>query len=452
MVFFNWFAKNNSQIKNQMDDEDVQRIIDEFNKSSRTIQEQPEVLKKISFDEVISYFKSDIPENANVKKLAIIRQKHPEEQPEGQCLALVFLDETNHLVCLPSGVPSGRKIVAKNLDKKLSKFLGDHDFSLVELKQTSIVVKVIKIASIIIWTLVILLVLLPLLGRLIMTQALAAELNHHPSLEIIENRIAFAGNKPAFEQARQTAYKDAQKYAEKELDKWEAELINRIDTDFLDWYFSYFNQKKQEFDVLFQWAGQNVINGFNQSRVSEEMKNSINDHLQREFARRVVSSKAAESQFKTIVINTTELYLQSLSEKLQNVPIKYKIAQADWQQYLETIKVRLENEQGEQLLPVKIIGGYATTKAVFSLGAMASSQALAAAASQIASMIEPVTAVGLIAWDYWNYHNEVAQNKPRLRKDLVESLHQIKNTLLKDRESGVMSAVNDLDQEIKHSV
>jgi len=38
------------------------------------------------------------------------------------------------------------------------------------------------------------------------------------------------------------------------------------------------------------------------------MKNSINDHLQREFARRVVSSKAAESQFKTIVINTTELY------------------------------------------------------------------------------------------------------------------------------------------------
>jgi len=32
MVFFNWFAKNNSQIKNKIDDEAVRRIIDEFNK------------------------------------------------------------------------------------------------------------------------------------------------------------------------------------------------------------------------------------------------------------------------------------------------------------------------------------------------------------------------------------------------------------------------------------
>ena len=125
----------------------------------------------------------------------------------------------------------------------------------------------------------------------------------------------------------------------------------------------------------------------------------------------------------------------------------------DWQQYLETIKARLADEQGEQSLPLKIIGGYATTKAVVTLGAMASGEAIAAlAASKIASMIDPVVALGLLAWDYWDYRNGVAQNKPRLREDLVESIHELKNTLLKDRELGVMSAVNELDEQIKNSV
>lgn len=451
MPLFNLFAKKTFQETKTITDEDMVRIVGECKKSLPSLPGNPEILEKISFDKVVSYLKSDRPDNPNLTQAAIVRQEHP----EGTFLALVFLDENNHLIYLPSGVPSGRQIVAKKLNKKLSQFLGDRDFSLVELKQTSIVVKAIKIASIIIWTTVIFLVLIPLLGRLIMTQALAAELNPPPSLEITQNMVAFggSGDKKVFDQARQTAYKEAQQYAKQELDKWETELINRIDTDFLNWYFSYFNQKKQEFDVLFQFAGQNIINGFNQSRVNGQIKNSVNDNLQREFARRVVSSKSAESKFKTIVIDTTELYVEKLSAELKNVPKKYKIAEADWQQYLETIKARLADEQGEQSLPLKIIGGYATTKAVVTLGAMASGEAIAAlAASKIASMIDPVVALGLLAWDYWDYRNGVAQNKPRLREDLVESIHELKNTLLKDRELGVMSAVNELDEQIKNSV
>jgi hypothetical protein len=72
--------------------------------------------------------------------------------------------------------------------------------------------------------------------------------------------------------------------------------------------------------------------------------------------------------------------------------------------------------------------------------------------SSIASVIDPAVAVGLIAWDYWDYNNGVTENKPRLREDLVESLSELKNTLLKDPELGVMSAVNELDEQIKNSV
>lgn len=455
MGLFNWFAKNTLQTENQMTQEDVQRVIEEFKKSSLTIQEQPEVLEEISFDKVISYFKSDRPENANVKHLAIIRQKYPEAQPENQCLTLVFLDETNHLVCLPSGVPSGRTIVVKNFDKKLSKFLGDRDFSVVDLNQISIFVKAIKIASIIIWTLVILLVLFPLLGRLIMTQALAAELNPPTSLVINSNMVAFwgSGNQNAFDQARQTAYKEAQEYAEQELDQWEAELINRLDTDFLDWYFNYFNQKAQELNFLLSYIGDSVLNKFNFSTVNDKIKNRINDNINREFARRVINSKSAESKFKNIVFATTKMYVEKLSGEVKNVPRRYKVSEVDWNQYLESIKFRLENEKDGESLPVKIIGGYVTTKMLAKFAAKTGSKAVTSfLSSSIASIIDPAVGLGLIAWDYWDYTNGVEQNKPRLRDNLVESLHQIKQSLVNDPESGVMSAVNELDEQIKNSV
>jgi hypothetical protein len=96
-------------------------------------------------------------------------------------------------------------------------------------------------------------------------------------------------------------------------------------------------------------------------------------------------------------------------------------------------------------LPVKLFGAYGGTKILATLAASAGSKVAAGfIASKVASMIEPAVAVGLIAWDYWDYTNGVEQNKPRLREDLVESLHDIKKILLSDRNFGVMFAINEL--------
>lgn len=459
MALHKSLTKPDLQLKNKIEksDKNANKIIESLKNLSFSIQEEPDVLEKISLDEVIAYFNINLQENAEIKHLAIIREKSSEEKPEGQCLTLVFVDETNNLVCLPSGVPIGRKIVVNNLDKKISNCLRDRDFSIFELKQPSLLVKAIKIASIIIWTLVILLVLLPLLGRLIMTQALAAELNPPPSLEITPNMVAFWGsdNQQAFEKARQTAYNNAQQYAEHELDKWESELINRLDTDFLDWYFSYFNQKTEELKILLNYIGEMAITGFDRSIVDDRVQDRILHNLNREFSRRVVSSKSAESKFKTIVIDTTDLYLNQLSKQLKNVSKKYKIPQSDWQEYLEVIKARLENEQGNETLAVEIIGAgsYLAIKAGSLVAAKAGSKVAAGfLSSSIASIIDPAVGLGLIAFDYWDYTNGVAKNKPRLREDLVESLHHIKKTLLTDYEFGVMSAVNELDEKITDSL
>jgi hypothetical protein len=130
MVWFNWFAKYTSQAEHKITAEDVARIVGDFNKWSPRIQGIPEVLEEITFDDAISYFQSDRPENPHVKKGSIICHNHP----EGQLLGQVFLDGNNHIICRQNGIPYGRQLVAKTLDKKLSDILGDRELIAFDLK------------------------------------------------------------------------------------------------------------------------------------------------------------------------------------------------------------------------------------------------------------------------------------------------------------------------------
>ncbi|MBE9229801.1 hypothetical protein IQ264_30825 [Phormidium sp. LEGE 05292] len=315
--------------------------------------------------------------------------------------------------------------------------------------------KKIKIVSIIIWSIVVLLVLIPLLGQLIISRALAAELTSSQSIKITQPLIAFYGEKAAVNKALNIAHQSAEKYAKNELNKWETELIRRIDNDFLNWYFSYFNQKKREFTVVSQYIGENVMNGFNQSIVNDKIAQKINDEIQREFAKRVLQRESAEIKFNTIVMNTLEFYIQEISQEFNDFPKKYKIPQTDWDKYLKSINIRLQNEQGNQVSVVTFIGAMTATgsaKIAATFAAKASSKAIAAISVKVGSMIDPAVAIVLIAWDYWDYTNGVKDNKPRLREDLVEYLHNLKKSLLSDPEHSVMSAVNELEQAIKTSL
>ncbi|MFB2918026.1 hypothetical protein [Aerosakkonema funiforme] len=130
MTWFNWFGKNTDQGEHKITSEDVRQIVSDFNKWLPRIQGIPEVLEEITFDEAISYFQSDRPGNANVKKGAIIRQEHP----EGQLLGQVFLDGNNRLICRTNGTPYGRQLLAKKSDKKLTDFFGDRELIAFELK------------------------------------------------------------------------------------------------------------------------------------------------------------------------------------------------------------------------------------------------------------------------------------------------------------------------------
>lgn len=133
-MILSWFSKDSSEEDKKITHEDEQRIVAQFKEWSQRILAVPEVQAMITFDQVISYFQSDQPQNSAVKNGAIIRQAHH----EGQVLGQVFLDRYNQIVCRQDGSPYGRQLVAKQLDPKLSNSFGSKDFIFVQLKEKNL--------------------------------------------------------------------------------------------------------------------------------------------------------------------------------------------------------------------------------------------------------------------------------------------------------------------------
>ncbi|MCD8487498.1 MAG: hypothetical protein LRZ84_12370 [Desertifilum sp.] len=467
MSFLNRFFSNTSQAGSKFSGLDFQQIIDEVNSYHSSLQFSAEMLEKITIDEVNNYFKNARPDMTDELKGALICQKHP----EGEILDQVFLDKNNKLILDSNEVPIGRRLIIQKLDKQLSKILEIHKLALVNLNdedfnlqkvqsllntdkstEKSRLTKVFKILSIIIWSIVILLVILPLLGRLVMTQALGLGLSSSDNRETTQYISKVSRKSQIFEKALDTAYNSAEQHAKNELEKWEEGLIEKIDTDFLNWYFNYFNQKKQEISILFKYLGENFINGFDQALVNDKVARDINDNIQREFSRRVLQSESAERKFKVILTDTTKIYISELSTELKNVPRVYNIPENDWNQYLKTLQTRLENEKGNEVAAIELIGGVTATKLATQYAAKVAAKTGSIVLAKIGSFIEPAVGIGLLVYDYIDYTNGVKEHKPRLRKDLVQSLHDLKNYLLNDPQYGVMAGVNELEEKIKSSI
>lgn len=130
-MIVNWFFKDSSDRDKKITHEDKQRIVDQFNKWSPQILAIPEVQTLVTFDQVMTFFETDRPADFTVYKGVIIRQEHLESQI---LLGQVFLDQHNRIVCRKDGIPYGRQLVTKSLDKKLTQTFDDREFIFVKLR------------------------------------------------------------------------------------------------------------------------------------------------------------------------------------------------------------------------------------------------------------------------------------------------------------------------------
>lgn len=328
----------------------------------------------------------------------------------------------------------------------------------------------IKTVTPMIWTIVILVVIIPLLGNFIISKSLT---NTATTAVIVSPPHDFSKVNQDIKNAIQTAHTTAENFASKELDKWETELIGRVDNSFLDWYFDYFNQKKMEFTVPFNFVKSAILNRFDMNAASQAVSEKLTEDFQREFANRVLVPRNSQMRFQLITQDTVNLYIAEISKNVKVVQNNYNIPQAKWDKYLNDIATTISNNGNQSNLSLKVLvggSGYLVAKPLIlgiasKIGSKVTAKVATKAAAKMATktggtvasqlgvgLIDPIVGIGIIMWDLWDYNHTVKVERPILREHIVSYLKDVKISLLKNPETGIMAAIYQLESGILKSL
>jgi hypothetical protein len=337
-------------------------------------------------------------------------------------------------------------------------------------ERLKVITQFIKTVTPMIWTIVIIVVIIPLLGNFLISKSLT---NTATTTVVVSPPHDFSKINQDLKSAIQKANTTAETFASKELDKWETEVIARVDNSFLDWYFDYFNQKKMEFTVPFNFVKSAVLNRFDMTAASRAVSEKLTEDFQREFANRVLVPKNAQLKFQLITQDTANLYIAEVSKNVKVVQNNYNIPQVQWDKYLNDIATTISDKGNVSNLSLKVLvggSGYLIAKPLIlgvatKVGSKVTAKVASKAAAKIATktggtvasqlgvgLIDPIVGVGIIMWDLWDYNHTVTIERPILREHLVSYLKDVKKSLLTNPETGIMAAIYQLESGILKSL
>ncbi|WP_199332458.1 hypothetical protein [Anabaena catenula] len=337
----------------------------------------------------------------------------------------------------------------------------------------------IKTISPYLWAIIIVVVIIPLLGRGFIAnsyhQDIATSGNSKPARVIIDKQSDWNKVDESIVAAIKNANTTAENFASAKLDDWVDELMINVDESFLDWYFNYFNQKKLEFSVPFVWASSAVTHWVDSDKPSPDqvVAEKITEDFQLEFAKRVLKPKIAQFALERITTDTVKVYVSQLEKNISSIESSYNIPQGQWERYLNEIAITISESEGviSNLTLKTLVGGgsYLFVKAAIPMGVKIGSQIAAkfagkagakiaaktggAIAGKIgAELLDPIVGIGIIIWDLWDYNNTVSVNRPILRNSILEYLHEVKTSLLENPANGIMASIDELQSGILKSV
>lgn len=280
----------------------------------------------------------------------------------------------------------------------------------------------------------------------------------------------------AVAQAAARARQRACRHACDRLDQWTATMMVRVDEDFLPWYFGYWNQQSLGLaaawqDVKYRLAG--TLTDPNTPSASDRLVQEIHE----QFAARVLHPESAQLFLEQVTRQTVEIYLDDLRQSLADVQACYQIPQPRWDRYLDDIAVTTRRIEGNREVPLTLkaatatsVGGGVvlarglarlTTRLETRLGARAAEKTIAGVAGKTGAkvaakgggrLLGPAVTVSVIAWDLYDHHATVRDNKPVLRDGLAEYLALLKDSLLQDQQTGVAAAVHEIEAGIVRSL
>ncbi|MBE9187705.1 hypothetical protein IQ270_24415 [Microcoleus sp. LEGE 07076] len=337
-------------------------------------------------------------------------------------------------------------------------------------ERLKVLAQFIKTVTPMIWTVVILVVIIPLLGHFLISQSLT---NTATTAVVVSPPHDFSKVNQDVKKAIQQSHTTAEAFASKELDKWETEVIARVDNNFLDWYFDYFNQKKMEFTVPFNFVKSAVLNKLDMNAASQAVSEKLTEDFQREFANRVLVPRNSQMRFQLIIQDTANLYIEEVSKNVKVVQNNYNIPQVQWDKYLNDIATTISDQGNISNLSLKVLvggSGYLIAKPLIlgmaaKVGSKVTAKAASKAAAKVATktggtvasqlgvgLIDPIVGIGIIIWDLWDYNHTVTVERPILRAHIVEYLKDVKKSLLTNPETGIMAAIYQLESGILKSV
>lgn len=259
------------------------------------------------------------------------------------------------------------------------------------------------------------------------------------------------------------AYELAEEFATNDLDNWVRELEGRVDNDFLNWYFDYFNQKRREILAL--------VRGVTGQNISQKEFQDFNQ----EFGSRVVSPEDIELRLEILTSEVTNLYANELNKKLTYAQKDLKLSSQKWEKYLASISNQVAKRDpisGSALAGVSLTGGYVLADALLSgtISAFFEGQAVRLLEPLIVGLgPEAVSILGLgaggaikfagkfagpvigglmIAYDVGSYAHKVNQEKPVLRERIVADLQILKRSALAD----ATVRIKQLDSSLRKSI
>ncbi len=326
------------------------------------------------------------------------------------------------------------------------------------------------------WLGVLLVILLTLGGKFALNQANVSKSQPtQPVSQVVTlPKVPISALDAATKQAFQQAHTVAETYAQQELAHWEAELEPRLD-NFLDWYFRYDRQKVAEAAALLTYSkGMILHRGFGQEITGgEAVALQLTETFQKEFAKQVLLPREAQLRFGLIAQETVQRFVDKLGEELETVRTEYRIPQARWNRYIDDMAVSVTDSEGNiSSLSVKVIVGgavYAGAKplvvaTIGKIGAKVGSQFTGTAVSALAaktgatvaakfgsSLIDPLAGVGILVWDWLDHQHTSSRDRPIVKANLINYLHDMEKSLLTNPETGVMSAIYQVEQQLYDS-
>ncbi len=268
-----------------------------------------------------------------------------------------------------------------------------------------------------------------------------------------------------------TARRQAERSAESRLTDWTDTMLERVDNDFLSWYFDYWNQQVLGLKSLWYWSLNKLID--DQPTAAEQ----ITEDVQLEFANRVIRPQIAQLELENITRDIMERYVYEIRNGLNRIPDEYRIPRGEWERYLADIAVVTTQVEGSRRIDLSlkalIVGG-ASGVVMFSgplraatsrFGSRLAPKFAGKTAAKMATItgkkvarktggrfLGPIIAIGIMIWDYWDHEQTKEANKPLLRNAIDDYFQEMRGMLMYDSEAGIMSVIHDIELTMIESI